>query len=201
MKTGEQRKLRKDYLKIIHQNIKKNPEAFQFYSNLISSFITLLALGATIYFSLRALKKTDTQNQNAVQQLNQAKAQLTLAQQQFQYAKKLHTEDSIASSFKDSITNERFIKDTIKQGYREKMQENRDHLQFADNKQQYALNKEQLKAIQIQARTAEEQFNQQKEQYQQQLYEQRPVFFIDSANINTINTVKSTISSISQIKE
>lgn len=185
-------RVRRAFFKTFHKKIKDNPEVIDFYSKLISSIITLLALGATIYFSLKALSKTDIQNQNAGKQLKQAKSQLTLAQQQFQYAKRLHTEDSISSAKKDKIANDRFILDTIKQAQREKMQELQNQLQNAASKQQFVLNKSQLKAIQIQAKTAKAQFRQQQSQYQQQIYEQRPVFLIDSVHNVTVNSVKST---------
>lgn len=186
-------RIRRNYFNTLHHKIKDNPEIFDFYSNLGSSALTLLALGATIYFSLSALSKTDIQNQNAVEQLKEAKAQLVLAQQQFQYSKQLHVEESISSNQKDAVSNERFIKDTIKQGQRERAQEGRNQLQDAANGQQFNLNKSQLKAIQTQAKIAESQFYQQQDQYKQQLYEQRSVLNIDSVHVDSINSPKSTI--------
>lgn len=181
------------FFEFFHRKIKESPEVFNFYSNLFSSTLTLLALSATVYFSISALRKTDTQNKNAVEQLNQAKAQLLLAQQQFQYSKQLHTEDSISSTIKEKIANDRFVKDTSKQGQREKAQEIRNHIQDAANEQQFILNKSQLKAIQIQAKTAEAQYFQQQQQYKQQQYEQRPVLNIDSINITKTNSIKSAL--------
>ncbi|MDB5288420.1 MAG: hypothetical protein JWR05_3369 [Mucilaginibacter sp.] len=186
-------RIRRNHIRDFHQQIETKPDVFNFYSNVISSILTLVALIVTIYFSLSALNKTDTQNKNAVEQLIQAKAQLILAQQQFQYSKQLHSEDLIASSIKDRITNERFIKDTIKQGQQERSQELRYRLQVGFNKQQYTVNKGQLKAIEIQAKTAEAQFFQSQDQYKQQQYEQRPIFNIDSVSVTSINMVKSSI--------
>jgi hypothetical protein len=169
-----------------HNKITDNKEVFDFYSNIISSLLTLIALGTTIYFSVSALQKTDEQNKNAA-------AQLILAQKQFEYSKQLHTEDSLASEQKDAVTNGRFIQDTIKQSKQAKYQDQRNLQQDKSNQLQYHLNQSQLRAIQIQASTAEAQFRQQQEQYKQQLYEQRPVFSIDSVRTTLINSVKSSI--------
>jgi hypothetical protein len=153
----------------------------------------LLALTSTIFFSLSSLSKTDQQNKNATEQLMQAKAQLMLAQQQFQYSKKLHTEDSLLSIGKEKLSNDRFVKDTARQRQRELAQQSRNQLQDIANKQQFNLNKSQLKAVQIQAKTAEAQYYQQQKQYQQQLYEQRPIFTIDSVQISNKNSVLSKL--------
>ena len=79
MKAGHDKFVKNNFFKAFHEKIKKEPTIFDFYSKAISSLLTLMALGATIYFSLMALHKTDTQNQNAEKQLNEAKAQLKLA--------------------------------------------------------------------------------------------------------------------------
>lgn len=165
---------------------RSNPETSQFWGSIISSAITLLALLITVFFSWKALSESQKQNNNA-------KQQLSLAVNQFKSSQKQKSEDSIANAKKDTIANNRFILDTVKQGQRERRQEHRNQLQDAANKQQYELNKSQLNAIQVQAQIAKDQFKQQQLQYKQQLYEQRPVFTIDSAIVNKVNSVKSTI--------
>lgn len=163
---------RSPFIRIIRDFFEKNPAQIQFW-------LTIIALGFTIWYSSQSLKS--------------ANDQFHLAQKQFIESKKLHTEDSISSFQKDRVANGRFIKDTTKQGQHERAQEQRNHLQDALNQQQFDVNKSQLKAIQTQAKIAQSQFYQQQEQYKQQLYEQRPVFFIDSVSITTINSIRSTL--------
>lgn len=178
--------VRQTFWQKLHRSVEDNPNVVSFYSNLISSLLTLSALIATVYFSVTTL-------QNAGQQLTEAGQQLKLAQQQFIYSKKQHSEDSLASIQKDLLLDQRFVDDTVKQNRREAYQEIRNRNQDEANKQQFVLNREQLKAIQLQAKTAESQLNQQLDQYKQQLYEQRPVFIIDSSHVVSVNSVKSTI--------
>ena len=92
---------------------------------------------------------------------------------------------------KDLVSNYRFKEDTTKQGIKERSQERRNVLQDNANKQQLRINQSQLRAIQSQAKIAEDQFYQQQDVYKQQLYEQRPVFFIDSIHIDSINIAVS----------
>jgi len=172
--------------KKINNWISANPNVAQFWGSILASLITLAALIITIFFSLSALKESHTQNLNASQQL-------ILAKEQFQYAKKLHTQDSLISVKNDFMANERFKEDTTKQLKREKLQEVRNKIQDAANKQQLNLNAGQLLALQAQAKTSNELFLQQKDQYRQQLYEQRPIFYIDSLDITKITDVRSTI--------
>lgn len=176
-----------------HSRIKASPEVFSFYSNLISSALPLAALCAAIYFSINALRKTDTQNQSVTLQLKHAKDQLSLAQKQFGYSKGLHTEDSIASDKKEKRSEQRFIRNTLKQAKQERLEDKKERLQTLTNRQQFKLNEAQLKAVQAQAKTMGAQYLQQQEQYIQQQYEQRPVFYIDIVQIKHINDVKSTI--------
>src|SRR5206468_1925385 len=109
-------------------------------------------------------------------QLAQSKDQLRLAQEQFEYSKKLHTEDSIASEKKNKTSEQRFIRDTLKQAKQEQFEDKKERLQIQTNRQQFKLNEAQLKAAQAQANTMNAQYLQQQEQFVQQQYEQRPVF-------------------------
>ncbi|MFD0940401.1 hypothetical protein [Pedobacter boryungensis] len=136
-------------------------ERNQGFIQFLMMVLTLVALGATIYFSQQSLKQSSEQLKQGKIQLKQASEQLNLAQSQFKESVNQRKIDSGKSDENEKIQNKRFD-----------IQNN--------------INKKNLNAIELQAKIAQSQFEAQSKTTAELLYQNRPIFMIGDANFDTL---------------
>lgn len=127
--------------------------------------LTFLTLVASIYFSNMFL-------QLSVKQLEQAKDQLTLAQNQFKESLTQRAIDKRDAHKNDSVQDNRF-------------------------KIQNTINEKSLQAIELQAKIAKSQYESQKEINKEVEYQNRPIFILGNVRFDTIkNSALITIRNV-----
>ncbi|AYL98939.1 hypothetical protein [Mucilaginibacter celer] len=157
--------------------INNNQSTAQTYTNIIATFVTLIALIITVHYSNKGIEESEKSNNSAKEQLILAQQQYELSKQEIERSKKneLERDKKQAADEKQEQTHKYFDSIRIHRN---------DSFQIVSFAQQALINKQQLKAISKQAETAEAQFNLQERQSADIYERNKAIFTIDSVIIN-----------------